>query len=80
MGRALARDIRYVEISDEQWSSRAKDYINDAHIVDHLAHLWPYFRTTKDVFRINDTISALTGKTPQTLEQFVSANKQVFSR
>ena len=80
MGKALGRDIQYVEVSDEQWANGAKDYINDAHIVDHLAHLWPYFRTTKDVFRINYTIRALTGRTPQTLEQFVRANKRAFSR
>ena len=78
LGKALGRDIRYVEVSDEQWVNAVRDRINDAHVVDHLLHLWPYFRTTKDEFCITDTIRAVTGSTPQTLDQFVRANKQAF--
>ena len=78
LGRALGRSIRYIEISDEHWANAVRDQITDAHIVDYLVHLWRYFRTTKDEFCATDTIRALTGRTPQTLEQFVRANAQAF--
>lgn len=71
----LGRPIRYVEITDEQWSQAAAQQIN-AHAVDHLSHLWRFFRELhirkgEDGFRSTaGEIRALTGIEPQALEQF----------
>jgi hypothetical protein len=44
LGRALPRPIRYVQITDEQWVEAVKDGLN-LHALDHLSHLWQYFRS-----------------------------------
>jgi uncharacterized protein YbjT (DUF2867 family) len=73
--RALARPIRYVEITDDQWAQAVRERIN-AHALDHLSHLWKFFRESRfrrgeKGFRpTTDEIRALTGTEPQTLEQF----------
>jgi uncharacterized protein YbjT (DUF2867 family) len=73
--RALGRPIRYVEITDEQWAEAVRERIN-AHAVDHLSHLWQFFREAglrkdENGFRTTtDEIRTLTGTEPQTLEQF----------
>jgi uncharacterized protein YbjT (DUF2867 family) len=69
------RPIRYVDITDEQWAQAAGERIN-AHAVDHLSHLWRFFRESRfrkgeNGFRATtNEIRALTGTEPQTLEQF----------
>ena len=71
----LGRPIRYVEITDEQWAQTVRERIN-AHAVDHLSHLWQFFRESRfrkgeDAFRATTgEIRSLTGIEPQTLEQF----------
>jgi uncharacterized protein YbjT (DUF2867 family) len=82
LSRALKRPIRYVELTDEQWTQAVAGRIN-AHAVDHLSHLWLFFRT-REVrkgeigFRTTDAIRTLTGADPQTLEQFLEKNAKVF--
>jgi len=71
----LGRPIRYVEITDEQWAQTVRERIN-AHAVDHLSHLWQFFRESRfrkgeDGFRATTgEIRTQTGIEPQTLEQF----------
>jgi len=77
LGRALGRTIRYVPITDEQWVQAVKERINP-HAVDHLVHLWQYFRRGERSFRTTDTIRAVTGRSPQTLEEFFRANAASF--
>jgi uncharacterized protein YbjT (DUF2867 family) len=82
LGRMLKRPIRYVEITDEQWAQAVTGRIN-SHAIDHLSHLWRFFRTSgirkgESGFRISDTIRTLTGSDPQTLEQFFEKNAEVF--
>ncbi len=82
LGRVLKRPIRYVEITDEQWAQALAGRIN-SHALDHLSHLWRYFRNFgigegENVFRVSDTIRTLTGTDPQTLEQFFEKNAAVF--
>jgi uncharacterized protein YbjT (DUF2867 family) len=82
LGRVLNRPIRYVEITDEQWAQAVAARMN-SHAVDHLSHLWRFFRTSgirkgESGFRISDTIRTLTGRDPQTLEQFFEKNAEVF--
>lgn len=69
LGRVLGRPIRYVPITDEQWAEAAKERIN-SHAVDHLTHLWQYFRKGEERFQATDTVRMVTGRNPQTLEEF----------
>jgi len=78
LSRALGRPIRYVPITDEQWVQAVKERINP-HAVDHLTHLWRYFRNNKQRFRATDTIRVVTARNPQTLEEFFRANAASFS-
>ena len=73
LGRAIGRPVRYVAITDGQWADAVKERINP-HALDHLAHLWQYFRRGEQRFQRTDTIRAVTGRKPQTLEEFFHAN------
>ena len=75
LGRAIGRPIRYVAITDEQWSHAVKERINP-HALDHLTHLWQYFRRGEQRSQATDAIRAVTGRNPQTLEEFFRANAQ----
>jgi uncharacterized protein YbjT (DUF2867 family) len=78
LGRALDWPIRYVPITDEQWEQAVKERINP-HAVDHLTHLWQYFRKGEGRFQATDTVRAVTGSNPQTLEEFFRANAASFA-
>ena len=78
LGRVLGRPIRYVPITDEQWEQAVKERINP-HAVDHLTHLWQYFRKGERRFQPTGTIRAVTGREPQTLEEFFRANAASFA-
>jgi uncharacterized protein YbjT (DUF2867 family) len=75
----LGRPINYVEISDERWLQAVEGRIN-AHALDHLSHLWQFFRGPgrETEFQVGDSIATLTGSAPQTLVQFVQANREAF--
>jgi hypothetical protein len=73
LGRAIGRPIRYVAITDEQWANAVKERINP-HALDHLTHLWQYFRRGEQRFQATDAIRTVTGRNPQTLEEFFRVN------
>lgn len=73
--RAIGRPVRYVAITDEQWANAVKEQINP-HALDHLTHLWQYFRKGKERFQATDAIRMVTGSDPQTLEKFFRANAE----
>jgi uncharacterized protein YbjT (DUF2867 family) len=73
LGKGIEREIRYVPITDEQWADAVKERINP-HALDHLSHLWQYFRTNKQHVQATDTIRAVTGQNPQTFDEFVHSN------
>jgi uncharacterized protein YbjT (DUF2867 family) len=80
LSMVLKRTIRYVEITDEQWSQAITGRIN-SHALDHLSHLWRFFRTVgsrkgANVFQVGNAISTLTGAAPQSLEQFFRINSE----
>jgi len=75
LGRAMGRPIRYVPITDEQWVGAVKDRINP-HALDHLTHLWQYFRKGGERFEATDTVRVVTGRNPQTLEEFLRSNAE----
>jgi uncharacterized protein YbjT (DUF2867 family) len=79
LGRVLHRSVRYVQITDEQWAEAVKDRLNP-HALDHLSHLWQYFRSGiaagAEGYHITDTVRVLTGKDPLSLEQFFESNAE----
>lgn len=77
LGRALGRPIRYVPITDEKWAEAVQEWRNP-HAVDHLTRLWRYFRKGVPNVRATDTIRAVTGHAPLTLEEFFRANAEAF--
>jgi uncharacterized protein YbjT (DUF2867 family) len=73
LGSASGKPIRYVAITDEQWANAVKERINP-HALDHLSHLWQYFRKAGESFQVTEDIRVVTGRDPQTLEEFFRAN------
>jgi uncharacterized protein YbjT (DUF2867 family) len=78
LSAVLQRPIRYVGITDEQWAEAMRGHINP-HALDHLSHLWRYFRSTErrsdeEIRGVTDTIRTVTGSHAQTLEDFFRAN------
>ena len=78
IGNVLGRPIRYVPITDDQWADAVKDRINP-HALDHLSHLWQYFRKNQNKVQATDAVRLITGRKPQTLEQFFRANIEAIS-
>jgi uncharacterized protein YbjT (DUF2867 family) len=78
LGRAVGRPIRYVAITDEQWANAVKERLNP-HALDHLSHLWQYFRRGEDRYQPTDAIRAVTGRDPQRLEEFFNAHAKAIS-
>jgi uncharacterized protein YbjT (DUF2867 family) len=78
LGRVIGRPIRYVPITDEQWAESVRARINP-HALDHLSHLWQYFRKGETHHHANDTVRSVTGRDPQTLEEFFRANAGAFA-
>ena len=75
-GRVLGRDVRYEEISDDEWRSNALARGVSRHAVEHLSNLWRTFRSfgqqpTQARFQVTDTIEKLGGARPKTFEAFV---------
>lgn len=77
LGNAIGRSIRYVPITDEQWAEAVKERMNP-HALDHLTHLWQYFRNSKERRQPTTAIRRVTGRNPQTLEEFFRANAKSF--
>lgn len=75
-GRVLERDLRYEEITDEEWRREAFARGSNPHAVEHLSQLWRFFRTAGQrppavEFQVTDTIENLGGAKPKTFETFV---------
>ncbi len=82
LSAVLQRSIRYVSITDEQWAEAVRGQINP-HALDHLSHLWRYFRSSEarsgdEAVGVTDTIRTVTGSRAQTLEDFFRANAAEF--
>ena len=78
LSKALGRPLKYVPITDEQWADTVRERINP-HAVDHLSHLWRYFRTREHQTWPTDVMREVTGRNPQTLEEFFRANIKFFT-
>jgi uncharacterized protein YbjT (DUF2867 family) len=78
LGRAIGRPIRYVAVTDEQWTNAMKERLY-AHALDHLSHLWQTFRRGEERYQTTDATRILTGSNPQTLEEFFRENAAFFA-
>ena len=78
LGRAIGRPVRYVAITDEQWANAVKEGLNP-HALDHLTHLWQHFRKGGGRYQVTETVRAVTGRNPQTLEEFFRENTGFFA-
>jgi uncharacterized protein YbjT (DUF2867 family) len=76
LGRVLGREVRYEEISDEEWRAGALARGVNPHAVEHLSNLWRTFRTFGPRpelarFTAAETIETIGGAKPKTFEAFV---------
>ncbi len=78
LGKAIGRPIRYVAITDEQWANAVKERLGP-HALDHLSHLWQTFRKGEERYQSTDAIRMVTGRNPQTLEEFFRENAGFFA-
>jgi uncharacterized protein YbjT (DUF2867 family) len=78
LGRVMGHSVRYVEITDEQWAEAVKARINP-HALDHLTHLWQYYRKGSALSQATNTVRSVTGRNPQTLEEFFRVNAASFA-
>jgi hypothetical protein len=75
-GRVLAKDVRYEEISDDEWRRDALARGYNSHALEHLSALWKALRAAgldpqAARFAVTDTIEKLGGARPKTFEAFV---------
>ena len=74
--RELGRDVRYEEISDEEWRRDALARGYNTHAVEHLSSLWRAIRGAaidpKDPrYAVTDAIEEIGGMKPKTFATFV---------
>jgi hypothetical protein len=81
--RVLGREVRYHEISDQQWHDGALERGLNRHAVEHLSQLWRSIRTrsgSSATWKPTGTIETLGGRKPKTFEEFVRQEKNLFLR
>jgi uncharacterized protein YbjT (DUF2867 family) len=74
--RVLGRDVRYEEISDDEWRELARSRDYNPHAIEHLSALWRAIRSAaidpKDPrYAVSSSIEAIGGAQPKTFEAFV---------
>jgi uncharacterized protein YbjT (DUF2867 family) len=74
--RVLGKNVRYEEISDEEWRRDALTRGYNAHAIEHLSALWRAIRgaaidPNDPSYGVSDTIEKLGGARPKTFEAFV---------
>ncbi|HEY6622056.1 MAG TPA: NmrA family NAD(P)-binding protein [Steroidobacteraceae bacterium] len=77
--RVLERKVRYQDITDEAWADHALSRSANQHAVEHLSKLWQRLRKGVRIADLPDTILKITGKRPQTFEDFLRRQKHVFA-
>jgi uncharacterized protein YbjT (DUF2867 family) len=75
-GRVLGRDIRYEEISDEEWKVFAASRGYNEHAIAHLSSLWKALRSAAidpdDArYKVSETIETIGSVKPKSFETFV---------
>lgn len=74
--RVLGRDVRYQEISDEEWRREALSRGYNQHAVEHLSSLWRAIRSAAidpadPRYAVTDAIERIGGGKPKSFEAFV---------
>lgn len=74
--RVLGKNVRYEEISDEEWRSHAAARGYNAHAIAHLSSLWRALRSAAidpgdPRYAATDAIEKIGGAKPKTFEAFV---------
>jgi uncharacterized protein YbjT (DUF2867 family) len=85
VGRVLEKNVRYEEISDEEWRREALERGTNAHAVEHLSNLWRALRSaaidpSDPRFAVTDTIEKVGGEKPKSFEAFIRERKTEFIR
>jgi uncharacterized protein YbjT (DUF2867 family) len=75
-GRVLGKNVRYEEITDEEWRSHALSRGYNQHAIEHLSALWKALRAAgldpeRARFAVTDAIEKIGGARPKTFEEFV---------
>lgn len=73
IARVFGKEVRYVDVSDEEWREMALAHGFNAHAVAHLSALWKSLRAAgggTERFSVADP-ALFGGATPKTFEQFV---------
>ena len=78
ISKVLGREIRYIEIPDQQWRDGALARGVNAHAVEHLVELWRTLRSNPRGFDVPDTIQRFAGQQPKPFEAFVGEQRDVF--
>jgi uncharacterized protein YbjT (DUF2867 family) len=84
-GRVLGQNVRYEEISDEEWRREALARGINAHAVEHLSNLWRALRAaaidpSDPRFAVTETIEKIGGERPKSFETFVREREAEFIR
>jgi uncharacterized protein YbjT (DUF2867 family) len=74
--RVLGKNVRYEEISDEEWRRDALARGYNSHAIEHLSALWRAIRGAAidpqdPSYGVSDTIQGIGGAKPKTFEAFV---------
>jgi uncharacterized protein YbjT (DUF2867 family) len=74
--RVLGKNVRYEEISDEEWRQHAASRGYNEHAIAHLSALWRALRgaaidPSDPRYAVSDTIETIGGAKPKTFEAFV---------
>jgi uncharacterized protein YbjT (DUF2867 family) len=74
--RAMARNVHYQEISDEEWRREVAARNYNPHAIEHLSSLWRAIRgaaidPNDPRFAVTPTIEKIGGTKPKTFEAFV---------
>lgn len=77
--KVLGRDVRYQEITDQQWRDGALARGFNEHAVEHLSALWRAFRSEAGRFEVPDTIERFAGQKPERFETFVREQQGAFT-
>jgi uncharacterized protein YbjT (DUF2867 family) len=76
--KALGRTITYQDIPVEPWRDGLLARGLPVHLVDHLATMADLHRAGR-YDRMSDDVLTLTGQAPQTLQEFVRKNAEIFT-
>jgi len=75
-GHVLGKNVRYEEISDDEWRRDAAARGYNPHAVEHLSQLWRAIRAAgldpkAARYAVTDTIETIGGAKPKTVEAFI---------